>query len=91
MREKRGRLLNLVRHVMAQFPDGVEFSKLSTIIYIADREAFLDVGHTITGRKHFAREWGVEVDGLRRVVRYMRERGELTPARQIRIDSQFSE
>ncbi|HTR71879.1 MAG TPA: hypothetical protein VMH41_16840 [Mycobacteriales bacterium] len=74
---ERGRLLNLVRYVLASFPDGIEFAKLSNLLYLADREAYLNRGETITHARHIKRSWGVEVVGLRRVASYLRQRGEV--------------
>jgi hypothetical protein len=57
----------LARYILDK-AGAMEFSKLSNIIYLADLEHYHREGRTISGARHYKREWGVEVEGLREVV-----------------------
>lgn len=62
------KLRAMAEYIVDRLGGSVEFSKLSYIIYLADREHYLRAGSTISGARHIKREWGVEVEGLREVV-----------------------
>ena len=62
------KLYALAAYIVDKLGGSVEFTKLSTIIYLADLGHYLRKGSTISGARHLKREWGVEIEGLSEVV-----------------------
>lgn len=53
----------------------MEYSQLCSGIYLADREAFLGLGQTISGQVWVKRDWGIDIDGLRTALHNLYNRG----------------